>query len=43
MELREIQIIFSMKNSIFSLSLLKMQVNALTLFEESRVPPQIIS
>lgn len=34
MELREIQIIFS----IFILSLIKMQVKALTLYEESQVP-----
>lgn len=43
MELGEIQIIFSIKNSIFVLSLIKMQVNALTLFEGSQVPPYITS
>lgn len=37
-ELREIHIIFS----LFVLSLIKMQVNALILCEESQVPPQMI-
>lgn len=38
MEIREIQIIFS----IFILSPIKMQVKAVTLYEESQVPPQIV-